>query len=364
MSATGFSIIICCYNSSTRLPETLRHIAALDTKGLEVEVIVVDNASKDNTADAAKSEWASHPSAISFQVVHQPIPGLAAARNMGVATSRHELLLFCDDDNWLDRGFLQHSAARLRQLPNVAILGGISEAVCETTPPHWFQRIGEAYAVGRQGSATGRAWVLWGAGMVLRKSALLELEAAGFTNLLSDRKGNNLTSGGDHELCWAIRLMGYDLWFDEELRLQHFVPKERLTESYLRRLFCSTAYCVLGLQPYQSIIERDIQSVAEINRFIFFRKSIRQLVEVAKAILNFELLRAIASDDLPTKLRIARSLRMAWIYATSTGELMDNTRRVLDLRGRVFSRRTASTTNASTSQPCLQSPSSPLVSIN
>lgn len=77
MNVTSFPIII--YNSSARLPETLCRIAALDTKGLNVEVIVVDNTSTDKTPDTARREWARHPSSIDFQVVHQRIPDLGSA---------------------------------------------------------------------------------------------------------------------------------------------------------------------------------------------------------------------------------------------------------------------------------------------
>ncbi len=45
------SIVICCYNSAHRLPETIRHLLAQEIpEGLLWEVIVVDNACTDNTA--------------------------------------------------------------------------------------------------------------------------------------------------------------------------------------------------------------------------------------------------------------------------------------------------------------------------
>lgn len=51
----GVSIVICCYNSASRLPETLQHIAEQEVAAnISWEVIVVDNASTDNTQEIAK----------------------------------------------------------------------------------------------------------------------------------------------------------------------------------------------------------------------------------------------------------------------------------------------------------------------
>ena len=309
-------MIICCYNSSQRLPETLRKIASLNTDGIEVEVIVVNNASKDNTVEVAETEWARHRSNLAFRIENQSIPGLAAARSKGVAASNHKYILFCDDDNWLDRNYLLYALELMQAHPEVGALGGVSHPACEVTAPPWFNALQAAYAVGRQGRSSGEVWVLWGAGLVLRKDALQSLRAAGFQELLSDRKGNNLSSGGDHELCWALRLAGYKLWYDERLELQHFVPKDRLTEMYIRRLFRSTAYCVLGLQPYQSILERDIRTNESINRTIFWRKAARLFVELAKDSARLVPFRAIIQNDLPRKLDLSRRLDNRWAVQT------------------------------------------------
>jgi len=57
-SKDGISVVICCYNSASRLPATLQHIAeqSLDSEILW-EIIIVDNASTDNTAEIASTYW-------------------------------------------------------------------------------------------------------------------------------------------------------------------------------------------------------------------------------------------------------------------------------------------------------------------
>jgi hypothetical protein len=72
--------------------------------------------------------------------------------------------------------------------------------------------------------------------MVLRKSAYDELKRRSFGFLVLDRKQDQLTSGGDTELCWALVLIGRRIWYDERLRLTHYMPRTRLTKAYLRKM--------------------------------------------------------------------------------------------------------------------------------
>jgi glycosyltransferase involved in cell wall biosynthesis len=99
----GVSVIICCYNSALRLPETLKHLAFqdLDKTNIKWEVIIVDNACKDNSVEVASNEWLKYPNCTAnFKIVTQSKPGLSYAREMGISESKYDLLLFCDDDNW------------------------------------------------------------------------------------------------------------------------------------------------------------------------------------------------------------------------------------------------------------------------
>ena len=52
------SIIVCCYNSEKRLPKTLEYLSNLIFgSNEEIELIIVDNNSSDNTFSIAKHIW-------------------------------------------------------------------------------------------------------------------------------------------------------------------------------------------------------------------------------------------------------------------------------------------------------------------
>src|ERR687886_61147 len=87
-------------------------------------------------------------------------------------------------------------------------------------------------------------------GLIVRTSAWHQLIEAGFKPLLIDRTGAQLTTGGDVELCYALRLAGWCLWYEPSLHLQHFMPAGRMRWQYLRALFRSNGAASIRYIPY------------------------------------------------------------------------------------------------------------------
>jgi len=240
-NSNGISVVVCCYNSAARLPETLEHLAHQRVRAsIPWEVVVVNNASSDDTATVALRLWRAAGAPAPLRVVDEPTPGLSHARARGIADSRYEVLVFVDDDNWLDKEYVRAAHEILSEHPEIGVLGGEITAAFESEPPKWFHRVQSVFAVGPQGKASGDITDyklhVAGAGMAVRKSVHAELKRRQFQFSLSDRNQKQLSSGGDTELCLAAVLLGYRIWYDARLRLTHLMPSQRLTEKYLRRL--------------------------------------------------------------------------------------------------------------------------------
>src|ERR1700678_1866010 len=93
------SIIIPTFNGASRNVKCLDSLSN-QTAGIEVEILVVDDGSTDNTAAIVER----YPS---VRLISQANAGPAAARNRGALAARGKILLFTDDDcvpmpNWLD----------------------------------------------------------------------------------------------------------------------------------------------------------------------------------------------------------------------------------------------------------------------
>lgn len=90
------SVVIPTYNNATLLHETLDGVGRQTFK--DFEIIVVDDGSTDNTAEAVRGYGAK------VCYAYQPNQGPAAARNRGVGLARGEFIAFCDhDDVWNER---------------------------------------------------------------------------------------------------------------------------------------------------------------------------------------------------------------------------------------------------------------------
>jgi len=90
------TIIVPAYNEERRLPATLPQMVAFaEAQSYPVEVLVVDNASTDRTAEVVRDVAAEHPV---VSLLHQPIRGKGAAVRKGVFASRGQYLFICDAD--------------------------------------------------------------------------------------------------------------------------------------------------------------------------------------------------------------------------------------------------------------------------
>jgi glycosyltransferase involved in cell wall biosynthesis len=103
------SVIVPARDARPTLARTLRALAGQELDG-GFEVMVVDDGSRDGTADVARA--ADGPATVT--VIEQPASGPAAARNLGVARARGTLLAFCDADVFPAPGWLAAGVSALR----------------------------------------------------------------------------------------------------------------------------------------------------------------------------------------------------------------------------------------------------------
>ena len=115
MEASLVSVIIPCYNHGRFLPKSVNSI--LQQNYPAIEIIVVDDGSKDNTREVSQS----YPQ---VRYVYQTNQGLSAARNTGIQHSQGEFLLFLDADDWLFHNAIARNVAYLQQDERLAFVSG------------------------------------------------------------------------------------------------------------------------------------------------------------------------------------------------------------------------------------------------
>jgi glycosyltransferase involved in cell wall biosynthesis len=264
---TGVSVIICCHNSEDRLPKVLESLGKqADVDQLRWEIIIVDNASTDNTRGIIKKYLEEHP--LPVKVVSEPEPGLSYARGTGMKAAQYDFICFVDDDNWIHERYIAKVHEILVRHADVGLCGGRGIPAFETTAPDWFETFQNAYAVGPQWTSSGYMTDeinrLYGAGMTLRRSAWHALESNGFSYHLTGRKGKSLSSGEDSELSVALQLAGYRLWYEPSLTFFHYMPAVRLNYAYLKNLFRAFGRADVVITVYYSFF----------NEFSYLKKKV------------------------------------------------------------------------------------------
>lgn len=119
MSPPLVSILIPCYNAAPWLAATLESALAQAGEGFALEVIVVDDGSRDASVALARS---FEPRGV--RVLTQANAGAAAARNAAYAASRGDFIQFLDADDLLAPGKIAAQLARATREPAGTALTG------------------------------------------------------------------------------------------------------------------------------------------------------------------------------------------------------------------------------------------------
>jgi len=233
------SIIIPTHNRSQSLLQTLKSIGQLEYPQDELEVIVVDDGSADDTPDVLGkfSQRAPFP----FRYVKQTNGGVSSARNIGIKMARGEVLVFTDDDCIVSSHWLKNLTGYLNS-KDIGIVGG-PENIPETGS--LLSRcagyivnsfIGAAGLFKGEGVRLGRFYPK-GCNMALPKRVLFQVG-------LFDEK---LMPGEDVELAYRIRKAGYKIKYAPYAPVVH--QRKISFKTFLSKIFRVGYFrAILGLK--------------------------------------------------------------------------------------------------------------------
>lgn len=260
------SVIICTHNP--RITYLQRVMNALKDQTLlldEWELILIDNGSENSLVEQIDLSW--HPK--SKCILEQTL-GLTPARLRGIRESKGDLLVFVDDDNILEKSYLD---TLLNKMSSIILLGALGAgkivAEFETTPsdevipflhmlalreehrPHYSNEVGWHKAIP------------YGAGLCIRRSiamAYVETCKLRLSSVVLDRSGQELLSGGDIDLALHACKEGYLVGIIPELELTHLIPQSRLELTYLINIAAGHAkshYLLSKLWSYHSSFQEN-----------------------------------------------------------------------------------------------------------
>ncbi|HJR07920.1 MAG TPA: glycosyltransferase [Pyrinomonadaceae bacterium] len=225
----SIDVVICTYNNAALLDATLDTVARQRVpEGVDWRVLVVNN----NCTDETPQVLDKHSRRLPLRVVVETRQGLTPARVRGVRETSREWIAFVDDDCLLDENWIEQAAHFAAEHTACGAFGGQVNPHWEVAPPPFVLNRRYAFACKYHGETAHRRPWLAGAGLVVRREALVN---CGWLDkqYLEDRKGGRLVSGGDMEIALRVGSM-YELWYNPACKLQHVIPARRMSREYVR----------------------------------------------------------------------------------------------------------------------------------
>ena len=226
-SAQAFlSIVVPTFRREGYLPPLFDALAAqIAGVAAKAEVVLVDNSPEATAREVAGTA----PEFLRY--VHEPSPGVARARNRGVAEARGTHIIFLDDDELPDPGWLSAFAAAADAGAKAAF--GPIEPQFESPPPDDIRAPLDRVFSRRLPAADGaditasRAYL--GSGNSMFAASVLALVSPPFDTAFD----------GGGEDVWLLRHLvddhGVRLVWCTGAQVRELVPKDRATMAFLRR---------------------------------------------------------------------------------------------------------------------------------
>lgn len=222
------SIVIVSFNTRELLRQCLLS-AMEECASIKSEIIVIDNASKDKSAEMVKE---SFPTVKLIQ--NQVNLGFAAANNLGFRQARGEFIVLLNSDAFLHKGSLKLALRRIEGNPTAGLGGGrligrdgswqpsarmfpsilndflhLSGLAAKYPDSHFFGRADRTWASAQESTETD--WVP-GAFAIARREVL---EKVGFFD------ERFFLYYEEVDLCQRIKQAGYSIWYWADVVITH-----------------------------------------------------------------------------------------------------------------------------------------------
>lgn len=231
------SVVLASYNGAATLPTTLRALSSLVCEDYELEFILVDNASTDDTASLLKA-FAARDGA---RYVLELQPGRSNALNAGARVASGDLLVFTDDDVIPDPGWISAYVRAAREQPSTVAFAGQIRLHWPKPPRRWLaelERLGRTLGATPLDRGLGRisATEVKGANSAVRSAMFTAV--GGFRRDLGVSSSGPALAGEETAFFGALEKLGHGVTFVPAARLLHIVrPHQMGLGSLMQRGF-------------------------------------------------------------------------------------------------------------------------------
>ncbi len=268
MTTPRISVIIATHNRADLTGLALDSLANQTLAAEDYEVIVVDNASSDHTAELVRQRMLVMSQ---LRYLAETRLGLSWARNAGLEAARAPYVAYLDDDAQAEPAWLESILAAFEETAPLCVGGPVflNWAGLPQRVPKRYWSLLSYVNYGDRNRALAPQEYLVGANMAFDRRALQSL--GGFSPDLG-RQGTKLLSGEEAHVIAQIRERGGEIRYAAKAGVAHLVHPDRVRPAWLwRRIFWDGAsQPVLDGASRQSRWYCARQAYRDLKRIAFF----------------------------------------------------------------------------------------------
>lgn len=218
------------------MERTLDALAKCNHEGFVLEILVVDNGSTSALQEVHQSIADSYPL---VQYHYLPTMGLSNARNYGMEQSKGSIVAYFDDDSIVHANWFEEAHRFFACCPDAGAIGGKiylegEKIILDQLKPHEKLML-SAFDLGDQIKELTYNNYPRGTNIAFRK---LTLEQAKGFNTQLGRKGEQLLSYEEIELCYRLQKNGHFIYYVPKLEVTHIIKTNRISKKwFIKRAF-------------------------------------------------------------------------------------------------------------------------------
>ena len=239
MKHIDISVNVCTYNRAEMLRGALESLICQKTdEKFSYEIIVIDNASTDDTKSVVDQVSTNCPVSVRYILEEEKV--VAQARNRGVKKSQGAWIAFFDDDQLAESDWLYELYATASET-GANCIGGpyfllLKEQELNRLTPTLRSILGDSQH-GNKKRRCNRT-ILPSTGNALVKKTVFDI-VGNFDNTMQ-------YSGEDTDFFRRVLRAGFEIWFTPKAKIYHIVPSYRLKDDYF--LWTSIRFGVIFAQ--------------------------------------------------------------------------------------------------------------------
>ncbi|MCH8554128.1 MAG: glycosyltransferase [Schleiferiaceae bacterium] len=231
------SCIICSYNRDNYIVDAIESVVNQTLDRDLYEILIIDNNSKDRTAELAKGLVQKHRDTHQIHYFLETDQGLSYARNRGLAEAKGEWLCYIDDDAIAQPDFLESIYNFILKHPKAGGMGGKILPKYVHGKPSWMNPFMEGLVSKVDYGNTvfafsGKRFPI-GCNMTYKKTAL---EKIGRFDVDLGRKGDTGVASEEKDIFLKVAALGLPVYYLPDAVVAHVIESDRLQYSYIQKI--------------------------------------------------------------------------------------------------------------------------------